>query len=463
MKLALLIANRGFFPSSVIESARADMRAAAEKCGVTLLEPDEGMTRYGAVETTQEGARYAAFLNDHRGQYDGLIVCLPNFGDENGIKAAIRDAGVPMLLQAYPDEIGKMDFANRRDAFCGKLALASVLKQMDYPYTSGMPFVMHPRSPEFEKELTDFISVCRIVSRMRKLRLGCFGARTTAFKSVRFDEIALERHGVDVETIDLSALFHRIRQIDDADPAVAAWLDKLAASMRMDDAPAYAKLALGKLGAALDQTICEMGLDAFAIRCWGELQDELKIAACSVLGVFNQLGVPAACESDVTNAVAMMALHLASDAPVGCLDLNNNYGSEADKCILFHCGPLPLDLMEGAGNIEEHKMFVKTQGDNCSWGLNVGRIRPGKITISGVRTEGGEVQFYVEEAEVTDDAVESAFFGTSGVMYLKDLQRKLMRMAEAGFRHHTIITAGWHARAMDEALSKYLGYRRIEL
>lgn len=463
MKLALLVANRGFFPSSVIDSAREDMRAAARECGVELLELPIDATHYGAVETTREGMIYADFLNAHRGEYDGVIVCLPNFGDENGIKAAIRDSGVPMLLQAYPDEIGKMDFANRRDAFCGKLGLTSVLKQMDYKYTSFTPFTSHPKSPEFIAALADFIKICRVVKSMRRLRVGCIGARTTAFKSVRFDEIGMEKAGLEVETVDLSALFEITSQLKDDDSRALEWAAKLEKTMDFGNAPDYAKTELGKLGAALESIVKDMALDCFGIRCWSELQHAMKIAPCSLLGVFNQMGVPAACETDITNAVIMRALSLASDSPSGCLDLNNNYGDDPEKCVIFHCGPLPLDLMEAPGKIEEHKMFVKTQGDNCSWGLNVGRIKPGKITLAGGRTENGEFQYYVEEAEVTEDEIEDGYFGTPGVMKLAGLQDKLTRLAEAGFRHHAIITRGHHARAVTEALSKYLGYRRIVL
>ena len=123
MKFALLVANRGFFPSTVIQSAREEMKAAFAKAGVECLDMEVERTKYGAVETMQEGRIYAQFLKEHDGEYDGVVICLPNFGDENGIKEAIRDVQVPILLQAYPDEIGKMDFANRRDAFCGDIGL----------------------------------------------------------------------------------------------------------------------------------------------------------------------------------------------------------------------------------------------------------------------------------------------------------------------------------------------------
>jgi len=122
-----------------------------------------------------------------------------------------------------------------------------------------------------------------------------------------------------------------------------------------------------------------------------------------------------------------------------------------------------VDMMVKKGHFEEHKMFTKTQGDNCSWGLNVGHIKPGVYTFAGARTENGEVHYYVEKGVITEDEVESAFFGTCGVIEVENLQDKLFSMQEEGFRHHTIITPGDHVRAVEEALTKYLGYTRIKL
>lgn len=463
MKLALLVANRGFFPSSVIEAAYSEMEQAAAKAGAELLEIDRSLVKYGAVETTAEGMVYHDFLDEHHGEYDGVIICLPNFGDENGIKAALRDVNVPVLLQAYPDEIGKMDFANRRDAFCGKLGLCSVFKQMGFKFTSGKPFVMHPLSDAFHKELTEFMGICRVVRRMRYFRLGVFGARTTAFKSVRFDEGAMERVGCDTESFDFTTVMEKYSEIAADCEDAKFFREKLLASADFCDAADYALDNLSRFGATLMWFVKDQKLDAISVRCWSELQHLLHIAPCSLLGIFNSLGIPASCETDASNSVAMMALYAASGSPCGCLDINNNYGEDPEKAILFHCGPLPVELMTGPGHIEEHLMFTKTQGENCSWGLNVGHIRPGVVTFAGARTEDGEVHYYVEKGEITDDPVEDAFFGTPGVIKVKDLQDKLFSMQEEGFRHHTIITAGDHVREVEEALSKYLGYRRIKL
>ena len=463
MKLALLVANRGFFPSSVIESAYSEMLTAFKKVGVEALCIDDGITKYNAVETTKEGKAYAKFLDAHRGEYDGLVICLPNFGDENGIKEAIADCDVPILLQAYPDEIGKMDFEHRRDAFCGKLALGSVLAQMGKKYTTYSPFVVHPLSDDFHKQLSTFVKTCRVVRGMKKLRIGAIGARTTAFKSVRFDENALEAVGIDVETFDLSTFIQAMQQLNDDDSEVAAWRKKLAGVIDFSKAPAGRELSVAKLGVVVSRLIEENELDAIAIRCWSELQTTFGISPCAVMGILNQNGVAAVCECDVANAVAMKGLSLAAEKGAGCLDLNNNYGEELDKCILFHCGPLPMDLMTGPGEVQSHKMLDKSYGPDCSWGLNVGTMKTGDVTVSGMRTENGRLQFFIGEGRLTGDPVEKEFFGVSGVLQMENLQDKLYTIGAGGFHHHAAIVPDTVADAVTEAFTKYLGYQQIKI
>lgn len=463
MKLALLVANRGFFPSTVISSAREEMTAAFKRAGVEPLYPNLSATRHGAVETTAEGMVFADFLDAHRGDYDGLVICLPNFGDENGIKAAIARCDVPILLQAYPDQLDEMDFEHRRDAFCGKLALTSVLAQMKKKFTTFLPFTVHPSTAEFDDQLKKFVGICNIVKKMRQMRLGAVGARTTAFKSVRFDEMALESHGIDVESYDMSNVFVAINELSDTDEAVQNRLADLHRVCDYSGAPEGRDVALAKFAVVMDNMVRDNRLDALAIRCWSELQQQLGITPCAAMGLLNQEGIPTVCETDSTNALAMAGLSLASGCAAGCLDWNNNYGEDPNRCILFHCGPFPMDLMEGPGHVEQHKMLSKSYGDNCSWGLNVGKIKPGIVTYCGFRTENGEVQFYVGTGEVVDAPVSKDFFGTYAVLETEDLQRKLQTLCTAGFRHHVAITRGDVAEAVAEAFTKYLGYRRIEL
>ena len=146
MKFALYFGNRGFMPAELIAGARADMIKAVTDAGYEYLAMDENATRYGAVETREEGRLYHDWLKSHEGEYDGVILCMPIFIDENGAAAALQDANVPILMQAYPDEIGKMDFAHRRDAYCGKFSVTDVFYQYKIPFTVMKPHVVHPLS-----------------------------------------------------------------------------------------------------------------------------------------------------------------------------------------------------------------------------------------------------------------------------------------------------------------------------
>jgi L-fucose isomerase-like protein len=136
---ALFFGNRGFFPESLIASARQEVSSRLRALGYNVLLMDEQATRYGAVETPEEGRAYAAFLAPNRGRYQGVILCLPNFGDETGAVEALRDCAVPIYILAYPDELDKMDFSSRRDAFCGKFSIMDVFLQYGIPFTAFRP------------------------------------------------------------------------------------------------------------------------------------------------------------------------------------------------------------------------------------------------------------------------------------------------------------------------------------
>ncbi len=463
MTFALYFGNRGFFPESLIEGAREEMVRALGRNGFDALVPPVGLTRYGAVETAEEGRRYAAFLADHRGEYDGVILCLPNFGDENGAIEALRDCGTPILVQAYPDEIGKLDFAHRRDAFCGKLSILDVFTQYELPFTAFEPHTVHPDSAAFDDQLTRFAAVCRVVRGLRRLVVGAIGARTTAFKTIRFDELAFQRKGITVESLDLSEVFRRIRALSGDAEAVRDRIRRLEAYTGFGKVPPKKTEMLAKVSCVLDDLVAEYRMDCLALRCWDELEREFGISPCVLLSEMNDRGLAAACELDVCNAVAMHALKLASGRPAICLDWNNNYGEDPDRCILFHCGPVAQSLMAGPGEVIDHLMFAKAYGEGCGWGCNVGRIAPFPMTFLSSRTDRGEVVWYMGEGEFTDDPIEEGFFGCGGVARIPDLQGKLLRIGKGGFRHHVGVTSGHWEAAVREALTTYLGYPTYDI
>jgi len=462
MTFALCFCNRGFMPGELIYGAREDMVKAVTEAGYDYIMMDAELTRYGGVETRDEGRLYAKWLKEHEGQYDGVIFSMPIFADENGAIAALQDAGVPILMQAYPDEIGKMDFQHRRDAYCGKFSVTDVFCQYQVPFTVLKPHVVHPLSQKFQENLRDFAAICRVVNGMKRFNLGCIGARTTAFKTVRFDEIAMQKHGINVESFDLSELFAKVQELNDNDASVLAKIQRLKNYSDFSRVPESNMLTLAKVSVVIDTYIEEYHLDALALRCWNEMETYLRICPCVLLSELNDRGIVASCEIDMCSAITMRAMNLASEGATAVLDWNNNYDDDEDKVILFHCGPVAQSLMSGCGTVTEHKMFAKND-PGSGWGCNEGRIKPMPITISNCQTKDGNIVIYASEAKITDDPIEDAFFGCGGVAQIPDLQNKLIKLAREGFKHHTAICEGHYKEVLKEAFTPYLGYDWVDI
>ncbi|MCH4191106.1 MAG: hypothetical protein LKF52_02275 [Butyrivibrio sp.] len=462
MTFALAFANRGFMPGELIYEARRDMIAAVTAAGYDYIAMDQEATRYGGIETRQEGRSYAQWLKAHQGEYDGVIFSMPIFADENGAVTALQDAGVPILLQAYPDEIGKMDFAHRRDAYCGKFSVTDVFTQYHVPFTVLKPHVVHPLSQAFRENLSDFAAVCRVVNGMKRFTVGCIGARTTAFKTTRFDEIALQKYGITVESFDLSELICKVQQMSDDAEAVCEKKKHLENYSDFTKVPEENFNTLAKISVVLDEYIEAYHLDALTLRCWNEMETILRVCPCVLLSELNDRGIPASCEIDLCSAISMRAMSLASGQPAAVLDWNNNYGDDENKVILFHCGPVAQSLMTEKGTVTEHKMFAK--GDPGSgWGTNEGRIKAFPATISNCQTLDGRLIMYASEAQFTGDKIEDGYFGCAGVCEIPDLQNKLIRLARGGFKHHTAVGEGHMKEILKEAFTTYLGYEWADI
>ncbi len=459
---ALYFANRGFFPESLISSARKEMIQAVTEAGYDYIILNEDATRYGAVEGRQEGRLYAKWLKENEGNYDGVILSLPNFGDENGVIAALEEAGVPILVQAYPDEIGKMDFEHRRDSYCGKFSVEDVFHQYGVPFTALEPHVVHPLTAAFQQNLKDFAAVCRVVKGMKKITIGCIGARTSKFKTVRFDEITLQKYGITVETFDLSELIYKVQQMSDLDKAVLTKKERLINYTDFSKVPDDKITTLAKVSVVLDNYIEEYQMQALTLRCWEEMQMVLGVAPCVLLSELNDRGIVASCEIDLCSAINMYSMQLASEQPTACLDWNNNYGDDPNKVILFHCGPVAQKLMKAKGTVTDHKMFAKAN-PGSGWGSNEGGIKAFPMTFSNCKTEDGKLTFYLSEGEFTEDEIESSFFGCGGVARIPNLQTKLLKMGRSGFRHHTAVGVGHMNKILTEAFTYYLGYELMEI
>src|SRR4029450_5855224 len=133
--LGVIIGNRDFFPDVLVGEARRDLVKLFDEQKIKMIALTPEQTKLGARETYAEARQCADLFSAHRNEIDGVLVCLPNFGDEKGVADTLKTAqlNVPVLVQGYPDDLNLLGVARRRDAFCGKISVCNNLTQARIP------------------------------------------------------------------------------------------------------------------------------------------------------------------------------------------------------------------------------------------------------------------------------------------------------------------------------------------
>ena len=453
----VIVGNRGFFPDSPVQQGRKVILEQLDRAGFDAVCPTPEQTELGAVPTRRAAAKCAELFRRNAERIHGIIVTLPNFGDERSVAETIRLANldVPVLVQACPDEPEKMRPAERRDAFCGKISVCSNLKQYGIPFSLTDSHTVALKSERFRAELDRFDAVCRVVGGLKRARIGAIGTRPAAFNTVRYSEKILESHGITVEPIDLSDILAAARALPDDDPAVAekaSALRNYCATGGVGDEPIN---RMARLGVAIASFIEEHDLDACAIQCWTSIQQNYGVAPCAVMSMLSDSLTPAACEVDVCGALSMYALQLASASPSAILDWNNNYGDAPDKCVCFHCSNIPAQLLERP-RMGVHEILAGAVGRENAYGVCNGRIKAGPITFASLMTDdtAGAVRAFVGEGRFTDDPIET--FGGYGVLEVAGLQGLMRHICQGGFEHHVAVNFANSADVLHEAFTRYL-------
>ena len=459
MTMGLVVGNRGFFPDHLAKSGREEMVQVLQKAGMDVIALGAEQSKYGAVETHEEANRCAELFRSKAAAIDGVIVTLPNFGDERAIADTMRLSRltVPILVQATPDTPAKMGITHRRDSFCGKMSACNNLRQYGIPYSLTSLHTEAPDSPEFAKDLEWFAGVCRVAKGLRGLRVGAIGARPAAFNTVRYSEKLLEANGISVETLDLSEVLGRISRMKDTDDRAVAKLRSIQKYVTTNAVPEAALLKMAKLGAVVDDWMKAAEVQISAVQCWTSLEENLGVVPCTVMSMMSDSLLSSACEVDVCGVIGMHALQLASETPSALLDWNNNYGDDPNKAVCFHCSNLPKHFFKDV-RMDFQEIIAGTVGKDNTFGTCVGRVKSGPMSFARFSTDdvNGRMRGYTGSGRFTDDPLET--FGGAGVVEIPGLQKLLRYICEQGFEHHVAANFSTVAPAVEEAASRYLGW-----
>ena len=463
--LGVIVGNRGFFPSHLCKTGRKTMLSVLADEGIQSITLAEEDTKYGSVESLADAQQLADLFKVHREEIDGVIITLPNFGDERAIANTLRWSGlnVPVLVHAFPDEVGKMAITDRRDSFCGKMSACNNLTQYGIKYSLTSLHTMDPESEAFREDLRKFAAMCRVVKGLRCARIGVIGARPAPFNTVRFSEKLLERSGISVETLDLSELFGRANRLKMDDPRLKAKIEQMNAYVPNAGVPSESLVRMAKLGTIIVDWMLANRLVANAIQCWTSMEEFYGVVPCTLMSMNSNNLIPSACETDITGLIGMYAMVLASGKPSAIVDWNNNYGSDPDKGVIFHCSNLPKDLfveqsvsIQDAPKMEYQAILAGTVGKENTYGAVTGRLKAAPFTYCRVATDdlNGRILAYLGEGELTGDPLQT--FGGYGVVRIPNLQKLLAFICENGFEHHVAINPSLNAGVLDEAFTKYM-------
>ena len=458
--LGVIVGNRNFFSDKLASEGRKTILKVLKALDIDVVIVDEEMTNLGVVESTKDAYQCGELFAANKTKIDGILVTMPNFSDEIGACDAIRFSGlnVPVFLHAFPDDVETMVLASRRDSFCGKLSIANILTQYNIPFTATTNHTIDPESDEFKQELLDFVAVCKTVKGLRNARLGQIGARPNAFRTVRYSEKILESYGITVSTIDLSSVMGLARKLDDKDARVVAKLDEIKGYVNTGKAPGESLVRMAKFGVVVDDWTQENYINASAIQCWDSIQMNYGINACSLMSMMSEKLMPSACEADILGALSMYALSLASGKGSALVDWNNNYKSEPDKCMLFHCGNWPVSFFDQSVMINA-EVLGTTLGPDNTWGAIDGRVKAGPMSFCRLVTDDnqGVLKAVIGEGRFTDDRT-TKVIGSTAVIEIKNMPQFLLYMMKNGYIHHGAVNPSYCADILDEAFTNYLDW-----
>jgi L-fucose isomerase-like protein len=455
----VIIGNRGFFPDVLARDGREEILRILEREGYksVCLTPQD--SKHGSVETLHDARKCADLFKKHGDEIDGILVSLPNFGDERGVANSIRMSGleVPVLVQAFPDEPEKMLMGGRRDSFCGKISVCNNLWQYGIRYTLTQLHTESPGTDLFRSDLKAFAATCRVVKGMKNLRVGVLGARPAAFNTVRFSEKLMEQAGITVETLDLSEVFGRVARLKDDDSMVQGKLTSIRGYVPSESVPAPSLVKMAKFGVVVDEWMAANELAGTSIQCWTAMEEFFGVVPCTLMSMMSNSLLPSACETDMIGMIGMYILQLASGEPSAIVDWNNNYGADPDKAVIFHCSNLPKHFFEEA-KMDFQEIIAGSVGKDNTFGTIVGKLKSGPLTYCRASTDDlhGRLRAYVGEGEMTGDKLQS--FGGYGVVKIPELQQLLQYVCKNGYEHHVAVSRSHYGRAVAEALGNYKGW-----
>lgn len=456
----VIIATRNIFNFQLAVDARKKVLSKLETMGFDTVILPSSETPTGNIEGYPDAVKCADLFKRNADLIEGIIVILPNFGDELGVVNTIYLSGlkVPVLVQACDDDNDKVDVKSRRDAFCGKLSVCNNFYQYGIKFTDTIYHTYGLVSNEFTLDVLKFAAICRVVKGLKNLRVGAIGTRPIGFQTMRSSEKLLQQTGITIVPVDMSEIIAAAEKIKDTDTIVTEKVKAIQAygTCKVTSKDKIARQA--RFGIAIENWIAANDINISALQCWESIEKNYGCAACVTMSMMGEKLMPSACEVDITGSISMYALALAAQTPSALLDWNNNFGEDRNKVVCTHCSNYPKSFFQNDIEIESLDVLGTVLGSEDTFGAVKGKVAPGKMTYFRISTDDqrGIITSYLGEGEITDDRY--GMDGGIAVCRIPELQDLMKFICKFGFEHHVAMVRGNVADILEEAIGNYLGW-----
>ncbi|MFN2122568.1 MAG: hypothetical protein ACK2T4_08330 [Candidatus Promineifilaceae bacterium] len=95
----VIATNRAFFADHLVSKGRQKILDRLAELGINTIILDEETTPLGAVETWSDSQKCGALFRKHQDEIDGILVTLPNFGDEDGVAGLLFGVGSDQVVR----------------------------------------------------------------------------------------------------------------------------------------------------------------------------------------------------------------------------------------------------------------------------------------------------------------------------------------------------------------------------
>ena len=374
--------------------------------------------------------KLSAFLDE----IDPDLIVLQNITFANAAYASEvmhRFSSVPILLWTLREPAidgGRL----RLNSLTGAYSAAGVIRSfreepLEYIYGA-------PTEEKVKSFINKVVRAASLKYDMRSLKLSCVGHTPQGFGFGRaLDMEMLETFGVHLESIEARELIDKAKSYTDEE--CQAFLEDADKRMvGLDKTPSKNAKDFARLYRAYKDYVTENNIGALASRCWPDFFTSFGTPVCAVLGILNDLGIAASCETDAYGALSMYLGMKLTELPTFFGDPVSL--DEKENTISFwHCGTAACSLAREDTGAVVGEHCNRHIGPTLEFGCKPSK----KATIFRIgRDSEGKFRFLICTGEILDKPKQ--FLGTSLVVKTdKNAEEIIYSTVKNGWEPHYVV------------------------